>query len=609
MTEQLVREQVASEQIRVLYQRTPEGLIGGALFALLLAWTLDRLGLAGPILPWLAVKLLVVAVRTLDWWEHCRLHLDVPEGRLVAGSVQRWHLRHAVLSALDGISWGAIGPLFLPSGLPIMDGLLIAGIVGVSSVGVFTLSSRLDDAMRFLASTLLPMVAVQVWQGGAVGHYVAGATLLYFGVLWNEGRRHRQRILELLKLRFEQAGVAEQRAEAVRLAERSSEAKSRFLAMVSHELRTPLNGVMGMVELMQRDLPGGTPQAGRLQVMRQSARHLLGLIDELLDISRIEHGRMTLHPEPADPVALAHEVVDLLAASAEAKGLTLALEVAPGVPARVQVDRARFRQILLNLVGNGLKFTSQGGVTLAVAPLHPGPGLQLTVTDTGPGMAADDVEHLFEAFVQGSGGGGLPGSGTGLGLAIARQLARAMGGDIVCHSSPGRGAAFDVSLPLPVASALAPLAPLDIDLAREAAPAPGEGLGRDARILVVEDNPVNALVTTGMLDHLGFRAEVVGDGQAALEVLARGEVDLVLMDGQLPVLDGWEATRRWRAIEAGLPARGRVPILAVTANAIAGDRARCLAAGMDDYLAKPFGVEDLRRLLARHLPGAVTMGA
>ena len=439
---------VAAEQIRTLYERTPEGLLGGGVFACLLTWALATPASNAVASLWLAAKLLTLVWRWLDWRAHRRDALAIERSTV-------WHRRHALGSALDGIGWGLLAPLFLPTGNPALDGVLVAGLVGVSSVGVFTLTSRFDDAVRFMLATLLPLVVHQAWHGGTVGWLVAGSVSVYFAVLCKEGSRHQARERELLRLRFENAAIAAERARAVQLAQQSNTAKSRFLATVSHELRTPLNGILGMTALLQQDAP--TPvQAARLDVLTQSSQHLLTLIGDLLDISRIEFGRLALQPEPTSPAALASEVTGMLGPVALAKGLQLQLVLDPGLPEQVLMDPARVRQVLLNLTGNALKFTTEGSVRLMVS-VRPG-GLRYSVVDTGPGIAPEQRAHIFEAFVQG-GTSAESSGGTGLGLAIARHLARAMGGDLAFVSRPEGGARFDFDLVCAPVSQPVPAAP------------------------------------------------------------------------------------------------------------------------------------------------------
>ena len=594
-----ISELVASDQVRTLYERTPEGLLGGAAFAILVAFAVSGHSPPGWALAWLSVKLITIGWRWLDWRAHSQ---DATADR----HASRWHRRHAIGSGLDGLGWGLLGPLFAYTGDATLDSVLLAGLVGVASVGVFTLTSCFGDALRFMLLALLPTALQNLWLGGTVNLVIAGGLGIYFVVLFQEGRRHQQRLLELLWLRYENAAIAEERAVAMQQAEQSNAAKSRFLATISHELRTPLNGILGMTELLQQDSPTAG-QARRLEVVHQSSRHLLALIGDLLDISRIEYGRLALQPEPADPAELARDVVALLGAVAHDKGLLLEAVVAPGLPARVRMDPARVRQVLLNLAGNALKFTPAGSVRIEVS--CEGQRLRYSVVDTGPGVSPAQIDRIFEAFVQGDAPGAQGGSGTGLGLAIARHLARAMGGDLRCSSAPGQGARFDFELRCEeVSQPVSPSAPAEPaatepGLAAPKPPGPVRLAGH-ACVLVAEDNPVNALVSTGMLEQLGLRSRLAEDGHQALARMAEGGIDLVLMDCQMPHLDGWEATRRWRAQEAATGAR-RLPIVALTANAVVGDRERCLAAGMDDYLAKPFSQQALRELLARHLPQPV----
>jgi two-component system, sensor histidine kinase len=281
-------------------------------------------------------------------------------------------------------------------------------------------------------------------------------------------------------------------------------------------------------------------------------------------------------------------VSDLLSAVAAEKGLGFRVLLQPPLPARACGDASRIKQVLHNLLGNAIKFTREGGITLEVAATHA--GLQFTVRDTGQGIAAEEAERIFDAFAQ-AGEGPARRAGTGLGLTISRQLARAMGGDVRYVGNPEGGAAFVFSVTAPH------LAALDDD-------PPGAWSARsfqlEGHVLVVDDSPVNAMVAGGMLERFGLRVDVAEDGEQALQRLANTPYDAVLMDCQMPGLDGFEATRRWRAQEG--PAR-RLPIIAVTANAVPGDRERCLSAGMDDYLAKPFDLNELGVLLQRHLDG------
>lgn len=574
---------IDAERLLTLYQRTPQALVAGILFSALIAWVFSGTAGTATAAAWFGAKLATLAYRTWDWRTHVRAR--DPRDR-----VRTQHRRHAIGTLVDGLGWGAAGVIFLPSGDPMLNGVLVAGLVGVASVGVFTLSSHLGDALRFMAGVLVPMMAnelLQPYQRSST--VIIGGCSLYLVTLWIESRRAHGHTRELLRLRFENAAIARERERALAVAEDSSRAKSRFLATVSHELRTPLNGILGMTQLLATDAPR-PGQRERLEVVRQSADHLLTLIDDLLDISRIEFGRLALQRRPTAVAPLIDHVIGILAPVAAERGLLLHCERAPELPAAALLDAARVRQVLHKLLGNALTFTDHGQVRLRVDWRDA--QLQFTVTDSGAGIPPERVGTLFEAFGQGP--EARRRSGAGLGLSISRQLARAMGGDVIAHSVPGEGACFVFTVEAPPCALPGP--PGEADAAAPPLRFQGD-------VLVVEDNPVNALVTTSMLNHLGLRCTVAEDGLQALNALGQARADLVLLDCHMPVLDGWATARRWRQREAdGLAPPGRLPIIALTANAVAGDRERCLNAGMDDYLAKPFTMDSLAAAVARHLP-------
>ncbi len=366
--------------------------------------------------------------------------------------------------------------------------------------------------------------------------------------------------------------------------------RSEFLANMSHEIRTPLHGLMGMLDLM---LAGDLPETLRdyARTARDSARHLLTLLNDILDLSRLEAGAMPLEEAPVDVVAVVRSCVALMAAKAREKGLRLHLDLEPALPATILGDEARLRQVLFNLLSNAVKFTERGSVTVGVA--HTGGELLLWVRDTGIGIPRERLEAVFDAFTQGDGSITRRYGGSGLGLAISRRLTEAMGGRLQVISTPGRGSIFTVRLPLKVAAALPPV--------RGTQPARGE---RDAprreidgaRVLVVEDNPVNRKLAQAMLAKLGCWVDLAVDGEQGVAQAARQLYDLIIMDCQMPVMDGFEATRR---IRAGGP-NAKTPIVAVTANAMPEDESRCLAV-MDDYLSKPLGLDRLAECLQRWL--------
>jgi PAS domain S-box-containing protein len=390
---------------------------------------------------------------------------------------------------------------------------------------------------------------------------------------------------------WEDAQALRERTAAAEAADR---AKSDFLAIMSHEIRTPLNAVVGTAELLA-GTPLGPGQRELAELIRGGGEALLKLVNSILDFSKLEAGRLDPEQRPFDLHACLEGALDLVAGQAVQKELALGLRRAPELPRYVVGDVTLLRRVLINLLANAVKFTEQGSVTLEVdtgaLPDHEQPCVRFVVRDTGIGIPPDRLAIIFDPFTQADSSTTRRYGGTGLGLAICKQLVELMGGRIEVESAVGTGSSFTVLLPLPASEAPA---------AAEARPESGPGAhARRLRVLVAEDNAVNQEVTTLMLASLGYSAQIVPDGAAAVAAVAGRPYDVVLMDVQMPGVDGIEATRRIRAMG------GRIHqprIVAVTANAMRDDRERYLAAGMDDYLDKPVRLAALQAALAR-VPG------
>ncbi|GBE43441.1 autoinducer 2 sensor kinase/phosphatase LuxQ [bacterium BMS3Bbin10] len=386
--------------------------------------------------------------------------------------------------------------------------------------------------------------------------------------------------------------LSEERAARAR-AEAANRAKSELLATVSHEVRTPMGAIISMAELLL-----GTSLNDRqrhyAETLQQSGRGLLTLLNEILDYSKLEAGRFELELVSFDFTELMDSVGEGLKARSDEKELASSIDIAEGFPAKLLGDPVRIRQILNNLIDNALKFTERGSVRVRAGYGHDGDEivLRFEVCDTGLGLTAQQIARLFEPYEQGDSSVAVKYGGTGLGLSIARQLAQLMGGDLGCESVPDQGSMFWFTIRAREAGKAAP--------GHMAAPgAANAALGPlSGHVLIVEDNDINQMLIAAYLEQFGLSHETAVNGKEAVNMMQRRRFDVVLMDIMMPVMDGLEATKQIRAL--GAPA-AKVPIVALTANAMRGDRETYLAAGMDGYVSKPVSAADLFTALAEHL--------
>ena len=575
-------EHVAAELLRMVLLHTRAGTLLATAFAVLLAIYWAGSTPVDWVRGWMFVKLSVSALRIFAAHKHARAGLPATRG---------WRQLTYGLLALDGAVWGVAG-LWLMHQPVQVSSFVAAALACVTCVATFGLQARLLATAAYVGPIMVPTalgLALRADQVGAVGSL---GLLMLLGLQLLTARGAEQRLTASILLRLEAQALAHEKAAALELAQRQIEVKTQFLANISHELRTPLHGILGVARLLH--LEAGDPAVQhRLELIESSGTHLLRLINDLIDVSRIETGHFPIRHEVFDIVTQAGLVADVFALRATDKGLDFSMTHAFPRPSWVVGDAARFRQVLHNLLGNAIKFTEKGRVEMNLMRGSTPDMVEVEVIDTGPGITLADQDRLFDAPSARDPDVDPASSRNhgGLGLLIARELAEAMGGSLCVHSKAGVGSQFVFSAQLPSTAA------------------PGEAMDGAAlatpvidlrRVLVAEDDDVSALIVCAYLKQQGLAHERVGNGHDAVGRALRESQrpDLVLMDCQMPMMDGQTATREIRAQEhtLGLP---RVPIIAITATSTDEDRRACADAGMDDLLAKPFNRQELMQVLAQ----------
>lgn len=515
-----------------------------------------------------------------------------------------------LLSFLAGACWGFLPFVFVPTplnGLAPLEAFILGGI---GSAGVSTLSAVRSAFGLFLLAITVPILVVFLVSGEPLLMSLSMMIGVFFLFMVNISEFLRRTIHESLWLQSQKDSLVKflernrrylDRANreldfALREAKSASQMKSEFLANMSHEIRTPMNGILGMIEL-SLDEPEPKALHKNLQMAKVSAEALLTLLNDILDLSKIEAGKMELRPEKFSLRTEVRQVVDLLTLIASQRRISLRSEIDPTIPPNFLGDSLRLSQVLMNLVGNAIKFTGEEGRVWIHVKSEPSTrsgieSLTFEIGDTGIGIPSDQKEHIFEAFSQGDNSVSRAYGGTGLGLAISNKIVTLFGGTLELESEPGRGSIFRFTIPLTRWDGAT----------KEQQAQHGDGVTSGespekftGKVLLAEDNRVNQHLTVQLLSRHGFDVDVVANGQEVLEKIESNSYRFILMDCQMPVLDGYEATRQIRA------SGNIIPIIALTAHVMDGEKERCIACGMDGYVAKPLRsfelLDEIRRVL------------
>ncbi|MDQ6685562.1 MAG: ATP-binding protein [Pseudomonadota bacterium] len=572
------RERVSNEQLQMVWSHATVATVVATAFAIVMAKHFEGAISESLVQFWIGVKVLIATPRVVQ--------AQIFRKRGFPGG-NAWRQGTHWLLALDGAVWGIAG--FFLMGLDASNAsLAVASLIGVACVATFGFQVSRVATLAYVVPIIAPMIAGMLLRGDSLGFYYSVALGLLLFQIVVTATRSDAKLSETFFLRLHAARVTLERTAALELAQRQSAAKSQFLGTVSHELRTPIHGMLGIARLVHVE-SGDSLVKKRMELIESSGTHLLGLVTDLIDVSRVESGQMRIQQIAFDLRAEIERVADIYSLRAAEKGLAFTLDSEIEMATWVTGDPARMRQVLHNLLGNAIKFTQKGWVHLMIRVGDEPGQLRFEIRDTGIGISEEHQKLVFDAFHQVGAGTDGRQHGTGLGLTIAHEIAQLLGGGLTLSSRPGFGSVFTFWLTFAPGS---PAQPAAVDANSN------ESIELCARVLLVEDNDVNALIAGAMLANQGHQVEHVTDGAEAVRRALReiDRPDIVLMDCMMPTMDGFDASRSIRVQELAM-ALPRIPIIALSAIIDDVTERQVIASGMDDSLGKPFTNDQLRNVM------------
>ncbi|WOO40255.1 ATP-binding protein [Rubellicoccus peritrichatus] len=594
-------QQWESEVNRTILKGQPSNMLLSWLLACFFAVVVGFESTWPPVVVWLGLMVVASALRMLIWGALKKGHLNLDSNK----TAHRWLVLNTLIT---GVPWGAAGFYFWALHDTTISSFTIFILGGVTAGAIPLMAASRQIYAVFIITCLAPITVRFFIEPAFAGKFMGLVMSFYIFFMIRQAVRYRDVLWERFRLTSDKDKLIKDlgreiddhrktedmlRAEKER-AESASRAKTDFVATMSHEIRTPLNSLVGGVQLIRNEKV--TPQLEEaVELLELSSQSLLSIVSDILDFSKIEDGKMEVEHVPFNPVRPIFEVHMLYKAEAEKRGLAFTLNVSPSIPRRLVGDPGRIRQILINLIGNALKFTHKGEISITADYDSAGKTWKIVCSDTGTGIAQEYKRLIFEPFRQADSSMSRKFGGSGLGLAICESLAKAMGGSISLSTELGMGSKFTLKLPAEVAKGSAN-EELSEDVSKST-----ETTQLSGRVLLFEDDPVSQRVMNMLLTREGLAILNASDGKAGLEILEREKVELVLMDLQMPGMDGFETTRRIRMLPEDSATSAEVIVIALTANTTTEIRQRCLEAGMEGFVSKPLKIEQLRPFLYEYL--------